>query len=289
MVLILIPMLAGCKSDPVTPTDVQVTATATAIPPEPTATSAPMAARINGEQISLVFFESELARYQQTLITMELPLPAEDEMRETVINDLIDQVLLKQGAEAGGYIVSDEDYQSEVNDLINDLGAAEALDAWMSEQGYSAEQFEYAIRLSIAATWQKNQIADSVPEAVAQVHARQIFAYTSDGAARALASLNSGTDFDEVAWTYDPVSGGDLSWFPRGYLTVEAVEIAAFSLGVGEVSPIIESDLGYHIIKVLEIDEAHPLTSDARITLQRNALQEWVKISREQADIVIEY
>ncbi len=289
MVLILIPMLSGCKTTPVTPTATEVTAPPTSTLPEPTPTSEPMAARINGEGISLEFFQSELARYQQTLIAMELPLPAEDEMRETVINDLVDQVLLKQGAEAGGYIVSDEDYQSEVNNLINDLGAAEALDAWMAEQGYNAAQFEYAMRLSIAASKQKATIADSVPEAVAQVHARQIFAYTSDGAQRALTSLNSGTDFDEIAWTYDPISGGDLSWFPRGYLTVEVVEVAAFSLGIGEVSPIIESDLGYHIIKVLEIDEAHPLTSDARISLQRNALQEWLKISREQADVVIEY
>ncbi len=289
MVLFLIPVLVGCKPKELTLPTVDPTEIQTEIPPEPTPTNAPSAASVNSENIPLDFFEGELARYEATVASMALPEPTEDTARYTVISDLIDQVLLKQGAAAAGYTVSDEDYQNELSRLVDDLGNEDALKKWIDEQGYDDIQFEFAMRLSMAASWQKQQIADSIPEAVPQVHARQIFAYTSEGAQRAQTSLKSGTDFDEIAWTYDPVSGGDLSWFPRGYLTVLDVEVAAFALPVGGVSEIITSELGYHIVKVLEVDEVHPLTSDARITLQRNALYEWLRVAREQAQIIIEY
>jgi len=287
VVLILIPTLAGCKpSERYTPTQ-GVTPTPTQVPLTPTATSEPLAASVNGEGISLVFFEGEVARYKLALTSAEMPLPAEEEIRTIVINDLIGQVLMKQGAEAGGMIVSDQDYQQEVATLITELGGEGPLNTWMAEKGYDQVQFETALRLSIAVGWQRNQIIASVPDEVEQVHVQQIFAYTPEGAQRALTSLNSGTDFDNVAWTYDPVTRGDLGWFPRGYLTVEEVDVAAFSLAVGEYSQIIQSRLGYHIIKVLEKDSAYPLTADAKIFLQTQALTEWLKIGRDQAEIYI--
>ena len=289
VVLILIPNLIACTpSDRYTPT-LENTPTDTPVPATPTATSEPVAARINGEVISLSFFEGEVARYK--LVMQENPegLTDEVQVRELVINDLIDQVLLKQGAEAAGMQVSDEQYQQEITRLVSELGSEDALINWKTEYGYDDQQFEIAMRLSIAASWQKDQIAATIPEAVEQVHVQQIFAYTSEGAQRALTSLNSGTDFDEIAWTYDPVTGGDLGWFPFGYLTVDEVDVVAFSLGVGEYSQVIESRLGYHIIKVLEKDSAYPLMADARVFLQRQAVNDWLRISREQAKIEITY
>jgi peptidyl-prolyl cis-trans isomerase C len=288
VVLILIPSLTGCTPSErnTTPTK-EVVPTKTEIPITPTATSEPMAARVNGEGISLTFFEGEVARYKLALTSAEMTLPPEEEIRTIVINDLIGQVLMKQGAEAGGKVVSDQDYQQEVATLITELGGEGPLNTWMAEKGYDQVQFETALRLSIAVGWQKNQIIASVPDEVEQVHVQQIFAYTPEGAERALTSINSGTDFDQVAWIYDPVTGGDLSWFPRGYLTVEEVDVAAFSLAVGEYSQIIQTSLGYHIIKVLEKDSAYPLTIDAKLFLQKEAVAAWLKISREQAEIVI--
>ena len=287
VVLILIPTLTGCNpSERYIPTqEVIPTATDTAI--TPTATSEPLAASVNGEGISLAFFEGEVARYKLALTSAEMILPAEEEIRTIVINDLIGQVLMKQGAEAGGMVVSDDDYQQEVANLITELGGEEPLNTWMVAKGYDQAQCETALRLSIAVGWQRNQIIASVPDEVEQVHVQQIFAYTPEGAQRALTSLNSGTDFDNIAWTYDPVTGGDLGWFPRGYLTVEEVDVAAFSLAVGEYSQIIQTNLGYHIIKVLEKDGSYPLTADAKIFLQKQALTEWLKTGRDQADITI--
>lgn len=69
-----------------------------------------------------------------------------------------------------------------------------------------------------------------------------------------LVRVRAGEDFATLATEYsnDPGSaslGGDLGWFRRGRM-VREFEDAAFSLLAGEVSPVVESDFGYHIIKV---------------------------------------
>lgn len=68
--------------------------------------------------------------------------------------------------------------------------------------------------------------------------------------------LNEGMDFAEVAKAYsdDPGSaenGGDLGFTQRGDFVKEFEEVA-FSLDPGEVSDIVESSFGYHIIQLLE-------------------------------------
>ncbi len=90
-----------------------------------------------------------------------------------------------------------------------------------------------------------------------------------------------------MAAAVDPRTRGELSWFPRGYLLEPAIEEAAFSMQVGEVSEIIHTNVGYHIIKVLERDEAHPLSPDAYLALQEQALKDWVANQRLAAKVIL--
>ncbi len=73
-----------------------------------------------------------------------------------------------------------------------------------------------------------------------------------------LARVQKGEDFAEVARTSseDPgtaPSGGDLGFFSRGQM-VSGFEQAAFALRPGEVSDVVESEFGYHIIRVDDVD-----------------------------------
>lgn len=69
-----------------------------------------------------------------------------------------------------------------------------------------------------------------------------------------LDQIAAGEDFEELARTHsdDPGSaplGGDLGWFRRGRM-VEEFEDAAFSLLPGQVSRLVETDFGFHIIRI---------------------------------------
>jgi len=69
-----------------------------------------------------------------------------------------------------------------------------------------------------------------------------------------LDSIRAGADFEALAKAHsqDPGSaevGGDLGWFRRGAM-VRAFEDAAFSMIDGQVSEVVETEFGYHIIKV---------------------------------------
>lgn len=70
------------------------------------------------------------------------------------------------------------------------------------------------------------------------------------------ARAESGEDFAELATEYsqDPGSaarGGDLDFFGRGRM-VAPFEEAAFQLDPGEISPVVETAYGYHVIKLEE-------------------------------------
>jgi len=68
-----------------------------------------------------------------------------------------------------------------------------------------------------------------------------------------LKKAREGADFAELAWNYsdDPyrVKGGDLGLVHKGRLEPE-LEEAAFRLEVGQISGVIQSIYGYHIVKV---------------------------------------
>jgi parvulin-like peptidyl-prolyl isomerase len=173
-----------------------------------------------------------------------------------------------------------------VNARIDQLAEDVDLEAWMETWGYTWEELVADLHLQLLVADQRDRIAGNIPDAVEQVELRQVFAFTEAGAERALAALNAGTPFGEVAFEFSPETGGYLGWVPRGYLLVPVVETAVFDQPVGSYTEIIESEIGYHI--VLVIDRAvRPLTSDARLTLARQALYAWLDVRREASVIEV--
>jgi peptidyl-prolyl cis-trans isomerase SurA len=76
----------------------------------------------------------------------------------------------------------------------------------------------------------------------------------------ALARVKKGEPFSRLAQALseDPgtaQSGGDLGWFKKGSLD-STFELAAFKVPVGQVSGVVSTPFGYHLIKVEEADPA---------------------------------
>ena len=81
-----------------------------------------------------------------------------------------------------------------------------------------------------------------------------------------LKQVKKGTKFDELAKKYseDPGSkekGGDLGWLVQGQ-TVPEFEKVAFALPPSQVSDLVKTQYGFHIIKVLEKETAHTKSLD---------------------------
>ncbi len=133
----------------------------------------------------------------------------------------------------------------------------------------------------------RDKIIAEVPSTAEQVHVQQILLYNQDTAQSFLLQLNGGADFDELASRADPTTRGDLGWVPRGYLLDPKIEEAAFSLAVGGHSDVITTDVGYHIVKVLEKDPNRSLSPDAYLALQELALKNWIEQQRQQSNIVL--
>lgn len=97
----------------------------------------------------------------------------------------------------------------------------------------------------------------------ARVHAAQIVLPTEDEGRRAIAELERGRDFGDLARERsvapERIHGGDLGWFEPGVMP-SVFDDVCFSLRAGEVSGLTPSEYGFHIFKVLETEEERALT-----------------------------
>ena len=295
--ILLIIVLTGCKGTPTqsqtalpaapsstgapsSPAASHTPEAATAVPSTPTPTPLPPALKVNGESVSL-------AEYQASLQQLAEADPQGDPAahKKQVLDALADETLLAQAAFKDGFSLDEPALDQRIAGLAQKAGGDATLSDWQKRMGYSPESFRSAIRRAAAAAWQRDKIAASVPEKVEQVHARQIRVNTQAAADQVESQAKqAGTDFATLAFGYDLAAGGDLSWFPRGYLNEKSVEDAAFALQPGEISPVIQSSLGYHVIQVIA-REVRPLTPDARAVLQRKALADWLTNNRSQSQI----
>jgi parvulin-like peptidyl-prolyl isomerase len=245
-----------------------------------------MAMMVNGEGVTVAEFDSEVARYTAAQSALGKTVASMDATK-AIIGDLTSQMLLAQGARAAGFTLDDASLQTRIDALAAQVGGADNLAKWQSDHGYNDQTFRSALRRSAEAAWMRDKIVAEVPSTAEQVHVQQILLYNQDTAQSFLQQLKDGADFDELASRADPTTRGDLGWVPRGYLLDHTIEEAAFNLAVGGYSDVITTDVGYHIVKVLEKDPNRALSPDAYLALQELALKNWIEQQRQQANIVL--
>lgn len=110
-----------------------------------------------------------------------------------------------------------------------------------------------------------------------------------------LKQIKDGADFAELAKTNSScpssAKGGDLNFFSRGQLA-PPFEKAAFALKVGQVSDIVETQFGYHIIKVTDRkDDTFEKAKDDILKLltqtrEGELAKEYINVLKAKANIV---
>lgn len=243
-----------------------------------------MAARVNGEGILFSDYEEELNRYKDAV---EITGGVYDEAsaRQAVMDEMVNQVLLAQSARGEGYQPDTAAVQAQYEQWVSEVGGEGVLKGWMLGNHYTEESFRRALERELAALWMRNRIQELTPTSADQVHARQILVRSEKEAIAAERRLQVGTDFTTLAYEFDPLTGGELGWFPAGYLLQPDVENAAFALQPGQASGIIPTSYGFHIVYVIERDPSRPLSADALLFKQHEALADWLSDQKNRSEI----
>ena len=261
--------------------------TATLAPPTPT--PQPLAANVNGEDILLEFFELEVIRFEYSKTDSGIDLATLGAYRSDLLESMIDLVLLAQGAKANGYNIEETEIDDRLNLMIESAGDWGEFELWMELNGYTEESLRTALVKEVEAAWMVAFIADQVPDSADQVHARHILVASEAEAEELRAQLQDGVDFNGLAWQYSldastRPAGGDLGWFPQGFLLWPEVDTAAYSLQPGEISQIVKSEIGYHIIETIERED-RLLAYSVRQELCERSVESWLATERVSADI----
>lgn len=288
ILVVILLILTGCQTS--SGAEQQQVSTSTVGPTItaaiPTITPIPYAIKVGNNGILLEEYRSELDRLSMAAEKAGMSLTTE-EIAQRVQTELVGELLLANAAYDQGFAISDTDLDTRLTNLVAEMGGDEAFNDYLSNNAYSKEMFRTALARHIAVEWQKGKLIESISDKQEQIHARQIRATERSTAEQVLRLLQSGSDFETLAFQYDPLTGGELGWFPRGYLTQPVMDDVVFSLQPGEYSQIIETDIGYHIVYVIEKQLDRPLSPDARDVILQAAISNWVNERLKEA--VVEF
>lgn len=238
-------------------------------------------AEVNGEKISRAELEKKMEpmkKLYQAQFGMDFTKEESKEtlkkLEKSVLDQLITEKLILQEAKKEKIQVSSEEIKNQIDVLVKErFPSRQAFNDFLKKENFSLADLEKEISSQLIAEKLAQKVIDSqqitVTDGEAQqyfqhhqeeyntpelVRARHILVKDKKQAEEIEEKLNQGEDFAQLAKTYseDPGSkdkGGDLGYFSRGQM-VEAFEKAAFSLKIGQISSIIQTNYGYHIIKV---------------------------------------
>ena len=235
-----------------------------------------------------IILKSELD-FQVNLFAAQRQLdPNSKTLREQILNSLIEEKLAYAQAELDSIVVSEDEVEQRINYQINILTQQLGSIANVEKQyGMSIERIKRELRDDVKKNVMVQRLQEknfgnlsvtfpevkeffelykdslgTIPEKVTIYHIFQnpkagerIKSQFREKAQAILDSIKAGADFAEMAKKYsdDPGSaklGGDLGFVKKGEFYPE-FESAAFKLKIGEISNVVESPVGFHIIQML--------------------------------------
>lgn len=212
--------------------------------------------------------------------------------RRQVLRDMIDQELIEQAADELGISVSDADLETETDKLIEEVGGQAAFARKLAETQTSKDDWMAMERAAILGRKVLDKVTADLADTAEFVRARQIFCKDQAACQAALDRLMAGEDFAALAAELSEDSstkdqGGDLGWITRGSLLSQELEAVVFSQALGERSAVVQSELGYHVVEVLERDAARELSDEQLMPLREKRVLEWLDGRRKAAKIDI--
>ena len=195
-------------------------------------------AEVNGGSITTADFNRELKNLPEYLKAMADTPEGRKEMLDTmVIRELILQQATKDGL----------DKSADIEEKMKDLKKRLIVESFLKKKVESESQVSDA---DLQKFYEQNKEKFKTGE---QIRASHILVKTEAEAKDILAKIKAGGNFEELAKKNSVDSsaakGGDLGWFGKGSM-VPVFEKAALALKEGQVSDVVKSDFGFHIIKL---------------------------------------
>lgn len=252
------------------------------------------AAMVNGVGIAKAEWQMSFDALMDRYKSMGMPLDTvqTDSLKNQVLSSMITTELMFQKSSEEGYTFSEEDAVSEIEKIKGNYPTEELFKAAMEQQGLTEDMMRTQIERNLTIKKfvdeeirPKQVVTDeekrtyyeenkSIWDHEDEVAARHILIKTSkDDPPDTLASrkaridelmarIRKGEELYDLAIEFSECpsasKGGDLGYFSRGRM-VKPFEEVAFSLDVGEISDVVKTDFGYHIIQVYDKREAGTL------------------------------
>jgi peptidyl-prolyl cis-trans isomerase C len=256
-------------------------------------------ARVNGEAIAKAEFEKAVQSVEGQNGSA-VPADQRDRVYRGILDQMIGYKLLLQESKTRNITVPDDEIESRIAQIRGQFPSEEAFKQTLDQQKVTVEQLRADARSEMVVTKmlqsevetkvavKPEQVADFyqnnpdtfAPGARARAsHILISFPQNADAAAKQTArtkadailkDVKAGKDFAALAREHsqDPGSaqnGGDLNFFERGQM-VGPFDQTVFAMTPGQTSDIVETQFGYHIIKLTEkqpsrtvpLDEVRP-------------------------------
>ncbi len=288
LMLLTVLILTACSALPgkTEPTATEMPPTETP-EPTPTMTPPPSSAVVNGLYIWNDDVDLKKQQLREAYEAIGEDVPADDALREEALNELIDETLFLAAADERGLRPSDEELDSRIRTLSEEMGGDDKLREWRDKNHYTEESFRRALERELAASKMRSVIFDEKLANVEQIHVYRIQSDDRSDLTEVISRLDMGLSFIDLAKEFDSVTGGDMSWFPRGVLLDQGLEDRLFGMNAGEHTDIMEINRSYNLFYIAEKQTGREMDMQVKQIARRQALAEWLEEYRGSASVEI--